>query len=147
MLTFFCSTVVAQLLDQTADNELAVQQLTHDYFAAKDSRDYRKAYAFLSPSDQKEVPFENWKRIVDRFNQQAGPVTSRLITRITWYRNPPNVAPGLYCTVDFVGTFKNIDKLSGYLACHLESDGKFLIVREEQNYIGEKTGRTTTSGT
>jgi len=143
MLILACPVARAQLVDQYAQYEQTVTKLTYDYFAAKDSGDYREAYTFLSPTDQQQVPFESWRRLVKAFNRRAGPVTSRLITRIAWLNNPQNVAPGLYCTVDFVGAFKNIDKLSGYLAFHLETDGKFLIVREEQNYVGrEQSGQT-----
>lgn len=140
-----CGPVSAQLLDQTASYERQVRQLTADYFSAKDSGDYERAYAFLAPSDQREIPFDIWRRMTADFNKTAGHNRGRAIKKITWYRDPPNAA-GLYCAVDFLAEFEQIGPLYGYLVFHQEADGKFLIMREEQNYIGKKLKTRTPQG-
>lgn len=112
-----------------------VERNTYAYFAAKDTRRYRDAYAQLSPSQKSTTPLERWSSLAEDFNVKAGDVKARSIRKITWYKDPPNVAPGVYAAVDFSSEFSNAAAHCGYVAWHEQADGSFLLVREEQNFI------------
>jgi hypothetical protein len=119
----------------TAAQDQLVERRTQAYFSAKDSRRYEEGYALLSPSQKQVTSFEGWKSRTEKFNTQAGEVRSRKIRKITWYKDPAGVAPGLYAAVDFSSEFANIDIHCGYVVWHVQPDGSPLLVREEENYI------------
>jgi hypothetical protein len=119
----------------TSSQVQLVERNTNAYFAAKDSRRYSEAYAQLSPSQKNTTPLERWTSLAEDFNAKAGEVRTRLIRKITWYKDPPNVAPGVYAAVDYSGEFANTATHCGFVAWHEQSDGSFLLVREEQNTI------------
>ncbi len=116
-----------------------VEALSTSYFAAKDGHRYRDAYQMLSPEQQKMTSFERWNALADDFNSKAGSNLSREIKKITWYNNPPQAAPGIYAAVDFSSRFTNIDIHCGYVVWRAQTDGSFLLVREEQNFIDKST--------
>jgi Protein of unknown function (DUF4019) len=123
----------------TAAQEEQVSSLTYAYFSARDGGKYRDAYTMFSPTQQQKVPFEPWTSRIEQFNAKAGQVKSRKIDKITWYKDPPNVAPGLYAAVDFSSEFANIAIHCGFVAWHMQEDGSFRVVREEENYIDKVT--------
>lgn len=89
----------------------------------------RSAIACMKQS----ITFATWKSKAVDFNARAGAVGQRAIVKITWYRNPPQVEPGLYAAVDFSSRFAQVDLHCGFLAWREQLDGKFLLVREEEN--------------
>jgi hypothetical protein len=138
---FFClwsvhTTALADNMHRA--EEVAARSVFKAYFDAKDSRHYRQAYTYLSKIDQQSMGYDNWKTMADEFNRHAGQVRQRQITKVSWYDNPPNATPGLYCTLDFVATFENVDRLVGYIALIREDNGRFAILREEQNFVNIK---------
>ena len=119
----------------TLAQEDLIKRQTYAYFSAKDSRKYQEAYSLFSPSQQQTISFEPWSSSAEDFNSRAGAVRSRSIKKITWYKDPPRSAPGIYAAVDFASEFANIEIHCGYIAWHMQEDGSFRLVREEQNFI------------
>jgi uncharacterized protein DUF4019 len=122
-----------------------ILRLTRGYQSAKDARDYKRAYAFMSPSFKASLPFATFTANADRFNAAAGKVRERRVVKVTWLRSPPTPAPlpGIYAAVDFVGKFANIDRYCGYIVFYQQPSGAFLLVREEENYMTRQTEGTS----
>lgn len=125
----------------TPEQVRRVEQQTRLYFDAKDQGRYTSAYDLMAASFKQSITFATWRGRAQAFNTKAGAVAQRTIARITWYRNPPQVAPGLYAAVDFTSKFAEVDIHCGFLAWHEQADGKFLLVREEENYLDKPTQR------
>lgn len=119
-----------------------VELLSKAYFAAKDERRYKAGYQLLSPALRQTTAFEHWGSAAEDFNAKVGEPRARLIKKITWYKNPPQAAPGTYAAVDFSSRFANADIHCGYLVWSEQADGSFLIIREEQNFIDKAVART-----
>ncbi len=111
------------------------ERLTLAYFAAKDAGKYDEAYAYLSPVQKQNVSFERWTSMAGEINAKLGAVQGRSIRKITWYKDPPNVVPGVYAAVDYSSEFANTALHCGFVAWHEQADGSFLLQREEQNFI------------
>jgi hypothetical protein len=103
------------------------------YFTAKDGKQYEQAYTQLAPSQKKIIPYAQFRDHSARFNTKAGDASARTIKKVSWYLNPPGVAPGLYGAVDFEGAFSNLAVHCGYTAWLEQADGSFLLIREEEN--------------
>ncbi|QYF92640.1 DUF4019 domain-containing protein [Massilia sp. PAMC28688] len=128
----------------TPEQVRRVEQQTQLYFDAKDHGRHSGAYDLMSPSMRQSISFSTWRDRAAAFNVKAGPVRQRVISNVTWYRDPPQVPPGLYAAVDFTSKFAEIDLHCGFLAWHEQSDGKFVLVREEENYLDRKTMQSLT---
>ena len=89
----------------------------------------------FSRVQQQTVPFDSWSSREEEFNSKAGPVKKRTIKKITWYKDPPRAAPGIYAAVDFASEFANIDIHCGFIAWQMQEDGSFRVIREEVNFI------------
>jgi hypothetical protein len=121
---------------------LQIERVTRQstlYFAAKDGQRYGQAYAQLSPIQKEALPYERFTSLAISFNASSGAVEQRAIKKLSWYVNPPQVAPGVYVAVDVVSRFANIPLHCGFIAWQEQADGSFLLVREEQNYIDAAT--------
>lgn len=112
-----------------------VERLTKTYFAARDGRRYMDAYQLFSFASKQISPFERWSSGVEDFNSKVGSVVRRDIKKITWYKNPPQAAPGTYAAVDFSSQFANANIHCGSVIWVEQDDGTFQIVREEENVI------------
>ncbi|MPQ55260.1 DUF4019 domain-containing protein [Duganella sp. FT27W] len=123
----------------TEEQVRRVEEQSRLYFDARDQGEYTLAYEVLAASAKHATSFEAWKGIKQAFNAKAGAAQQRTISKITWYRNPPQVEPGLYAAVDFTSKFAEIDIHCGFLAWREQSDGQFVLVREEENYIDKQT--------
>lgn len=123
----------------TPDQIRQVEQQTRLYFEAKDRGRYSGAYDLMATSMKQAISFETWKGKAMAFNAKAGAVEQRMISKITWYYNPPQVEPGLYAAVDFNSKFAEIDLHCGFLAWREQLDGAFVLVREEENYLDKET--------
>jgi hypothetical protein len=132
------SQVDPQWRPTTAQVEL-VERQTYAYFAAKDGSKYQEAYAQLSAAQKETTPFERWSSRADDFNSKLGQVRGRSIKKITWYRNPQGAAPGVYAAADFSSQFANSDIHCGYVVWHEQSNGSFLLVREEERFLDKET--------
>jgi hypothetical protein len=136
----------ASRVEASAGQIARVEQLTRQYFGAKDQQRYKEAYALLAPTQQDITPFARWQLSSDEFNLHAGAAGERTIKSITWYRDPPQAAPGLYAAVDFVSRFANLEIHCGYVAWHEQADGSFLIVREEENALDRTVAKNLKPG-
>jgi hypothetical protein len=116
-----------------------VELQSNTYFAAKDGRRYKEAYELLSPALKQVTPFERWSAVAEDLNSKMGQVLHRDIKKITWYKNPPQAAPGTYAAVDFSSQFTNANIHCGYLVWFEQGDGSFVMVREEVNFIDKAT--------
>ncbi|MBV6322932.1 DUF4019 domain-containing protein [Duganella violaceipulchra] len=123
----------------TAEQAQAVERQSMIYFAAVDGRRYEAAYQLQSEMLKKQMPFEGWRKLSEDFNTRAGEVRRRTITKISWYKDPPQAAPGTYAAVDFSAQFANMNTHCGYLVWMRQDDGYFVLVREEQNSIDQAT--------
>jgi hypothetical protein len=121
-----------------------VELQSNAYFAAKDGGRYKEAYKLLSPASKQITPFERWSSVAETVNSKMGAVLQRDIKKITWYQNPPQAVPGIYAAVDFSSQFTNANIHCGYLVWFEQSDGSFLMVREEQNFIDKATEKKMT---
>jgi len=117
----------------------AVERRTYAYLSAKDKGDYRQAYSFFSPTQKETVSYDRWASSLETFNTRAGPVRSRKIRKITWYKDPPRTSPGIYAAVDLTSEFENVEIHCGYVAWYEQPDGSFLLVREEENMIDKQS--------
>ena len=119
----------------------AVLKATYGYLAAKDSNRFSEAYAMLSRRAKLTTTEPEWIARTRAFNQQAGAVTARRVTDISWYSDPPEAPePGLYVAADLNGAFENVEFLCGYVVWRLDADGSFRLVREEQNFLERRPG-------
>jgi hypothetical protein len=125
----------------TPEQVQAVERQTLGFFAAVDGRQYDTAYRQMSEGQKKQISFENWRGLAEDFNNRAGEVRRRTITKITWYKDPPQATPGTYAAVDFSSQFANLDTHCGYLVWRTQDDGSFQLVREEQNVIDKATAQ------
>jgi hypothetical protein len=123
----------------TPEQVRRVEQQTRLYFEAKDQGRYAGAYDLMAASLKQGMSFGAWKGKAEAFNASAGAVERRTISGITWYHNPPHVEPGLYAAVDFTSKFAEVDLHCGFLAWREQPDGKFVLVREEENYLDKQT--------
>lgn len=128
-------TLIGYPLVSSAQDQL-IERQTYAYFAARDGQKYQEAYALFSPLLKQTLPFEHWKSMSEKFNAQAGAVLSRKVKKITWYKDPPSAEPGVYAAADYVSQFAHIKIHCGYLVWHQQNDGSFLLMHEEENYIG-----------
>lgn len=116
---------------------LRLTKETYDYFSAKDRKRFTEAYAKFSELQKQTVPYEGWKSQLEEFYGKAGAVQGRKISRITWYRNPPNAKPGIYAAADFSSQFENLALHCGFAAWHQQMDGSFELVREESTSLSK----------
>lgn len=120
----------------------AVTEQSYAYFTAKDGGRYDRAYAQIDGVMRSYLTPEIYRAQAEQFNREAGRVSERRVTRLTWYRDPPGAAePGIYVAADFRSRFANIDLHCGYIMWHRDKDGRFRIVREEQSFIDNGMAR------
>lgn len=117
----------------------SVDQLSRTYFSAKDEARYQEAYALLAPSLQQMTSFARWSFLAQLFNGSAGQVLHRDIRKVTWYKDPPQTAPGIYAAVDFSSQFENVNVHCGYIVLSEQADGSFQVIREEENFVDKVT--------
>jgi len=124
-----------------------VENQTYRYYGFKDAGNYAAAYAMFDDSMKESTHFDSWASHAQSQNTKAGRVLKRQVVKITWYKDPPSAAePGIYAAADFPGQFENDPIYCGYLGWHRGADGKYRMVREEENFIDKdsiaKMGQT-----
>jgi hypothetical protein len=125
---------------RAAHDDKAIQQITYSYLALKDAGKYSNAYALFTDSMKASATLDSWSEAAKKFNAVAGLSNKRQIKKITWYDNPPSApVPGTYAAVDYFSEFANLSFHCGYVVWLGTSDGSFRLVREEQNYIDNKS--------
>jgi hypothetical protein len=122
-----------------------IERMTYDYLAEKDANRFKDAYDRFSESMKAAARFESWSKQMEAFNSQAGAAQSTKVQKISWSKDPPGVDPGFYAAVDYSRQFKNVPVQCGYVAWYRDADGRFSIVREEQNSIDQASKARMTS--
>ncbi|HET6629696.1 MAG TPA: DUF4019 domain-containing protein [Woeseiaceae bacterium] len=117
-----------------------IHSMTRRYFDAVYSGEYGKAYDFMSPEMQSFRGYEEWAAQMDTFRDEAGPVVTINIHKITVYDNPANApTPGLYIAADYQNSLRNAPYHCGYLMWFRAGDsGEFQIIREESGVLTDK---------
>jgi hypothetical protein len=102
---------------------------------------YEEAYGLLGEGLRQLRSLPKFVEEERSFNDAAGPVISREISKITWTKDPPNAPkPGVYAAVDLVSRFRNIDRHCGYIILYQEpSGGSFEVTREEGTFMDNAT--------
>ena len=118
----------------TAADQRALLAVSYAYFAAKDAARYADAYGFLSERMKASAPPAEWQAGARDFNEAAGRALGRRVVEISWYANPADAPePGLYVAADYSAEFETLEFVCGYVMWKLLPDGRFALVREEQN--------------
>jgi hypothetical protein len=120
----------------STSDQSQIESQTYRYYGFKDAGDYAAAYAIFDAGMKESAHFDSWASNARSQNTNAGHVLNRRIVKITWYKDPPSAPePGIYAAADFSGQFENDPIYCGYLAWHRGADGKYRIIREEENFI------------
>jgi hypothetical protein len=93
----------------------AVLAATTAYFEARDKGDYARAYRQIGPSMTAYLTPALYEDAGRRFAAEAGAWQGRVVTRLTWTRDPPEAPrPGLYVAADFTARYVNLELMCGY---------------------------------
>jgi Protein of unknown function (DUF4019) len=108
-----------------------------DYLSALDESRYEAAYAMMSESNRRTVPFERFIDARQKFHARSGSLKQRSILKVTWTRNPAAAPlPGIYAAIDVASRYENIDRHCGYVVLYKKTDGEnFQVMRQESNFI------------
>ncbi|MFM9879571.1 MAG: DUF4019 domain-containing protein [Burkholderiaceae bacterium] len=128
-----------------AQQEL-VETASRSYFAARDGGKTEAAYAFLSERQKQLLTYSAFQKLLEESYSKTGAVQGRHLQSLTWYKDTPQAGPGLYVAVDFAGTFANLALHCGYVVWQEQTNGHFLLVREEVNMIDNATMEKMTPG-
>ncbi len=121
--------------------EKQLEEKTLAYFALRDGKKYREAFAQLSEALQQTLTLEKWSAPVSQFNTQAGTVISRAVKKVTLTQDPPGATPGVYAAVEYTSKFPNIALHCGYVVWKREA-GEFKLIREEVNMVDAEKAKT-----
>jgi hypothetical protein len=128
------SAVAGEALEPSRADQQAVLAASYGYFAAKDAGQFAQAHAWLSDRMRARFPLAEWTAAARTFNTEAGAPRGRRVVEITWYKDPEDAPePGLYVAADWSADFAKAEFVCGYLMWHATPDGRFRLVREEQN--------------
>jgi hypothetical protein len=130
----------------TTEDERAIRADTLRYLEAKDRGDFDAARALLGSEMATLLTTESWRSPRAAFNATAGLPTRREVVRLTWYDDPAGAPlPGRYVTADYRGDYAHAGFYCGYVAWHLQSDGTFRIVREEEAQMPDEIAKKFTA--
>jgi len=112
------------------------------YLEAIDQGRYRDAYEQKTPGMKRMMSLDQFVSWEENFKAKSGGDPVRTDTRITWYKDPPKAqAPGVYAAFDIKCRFRNIDTCSEVMVLHEQSNGEFLVMRHELNFVDKGTER------
>ncbi|HET9159326.1 MAG TPA: DUF4019 domain-containing protein [Caulobacteraceae bacterium] len=125
----------------SVDQEAKALAAMKAYFAAADQNDAAKAYAFLHPAFQKDLPQSQFESRLRDFNRLAGGLKERRVLAITWTKDPKDAPfPGVYAAIDLSAKFARVDRQCGYVILYQAQAGApFQLLREESNYMDNAT--------
>ena len=125
---------------QSVEARAQIEDLTQDYLIAHDAQEFERAYAMLTPSMQRQVPFDEWRGTNADALARAGKPQGHDILKITWYQDPPaGQLPGTYAAVDLACHYEKLTLCSEVLVFHRAGDGRFQVMRHEQNTLDSRT--------
>lgn len=127
----------------TAQDEQTIRADTLRYLAAKDRGDFDAAYTLVG--SELAAMFANGEARASRarFNAAAGLPDHREVVRLTWYDDPAGAPlPGRYVAADYRGDYPHAGFYCGYVVWHLQPDGSFRIVREEEGQMPDEVAKS-----
>lgn len=127
----------------TAQDEQAIRTDTLRYLAAKDRGDFDAAYTLVG--SELAAMFANGEARASRarFNAAAGLPDHREVVRLTWYDDPAGAPlPGRYVAADYRGDYPHAGFYCGYVVWHLQPEGSFRIVREEEGQMPDEVAKS-----
>lgn len=130
----------------TAEDERAIRADTLNYLSAKDRGDFDAAHALLGSEMAAMLTMERWRSPRAAFNAAAGLPNHREVVRLTWYDDPAGApTPGRYVAADYRGDYAHAGFYCGYVMWHLQPDGTYRIVREEEAQMPDEIAKKFTS--
>lgn len=111
------------------------------YFLARDTGNFRAAYAMFAPSTKAVVPYAAWQPRVLAINRRSGGITERTVRKITWFKDPKG-RRGTLAAVDFFSESPRLILHCGFIVLEAQANGVFMLLREEENYITHDTAAT-----
>jgi hypothetical protein len=125
---------------QSAEARALIEELTQDYLVAHDAQEFERAYAMLTPSMQEHASFDEWRGMNADSLARVGKPEGHDILKITWYQDPPQgQLPGTYAAVDLKCRYEKLSVCSEVVIFHRGKDGRFRVMRHEQNTLDSKT--------
>jgi hypothetical protein len=119
----------------------ALETLTRFLRAADESR-HGDAYDMFTPGMKAMMTFEQFVAHEVKFQAQSGGEPARTETRATWYKDPPKAAaPGVYAAFNIRCSFREINVCEEVVILHEQSNGEFLVMRQERNFIDKENER------
>lgn len=140
-------TVAPKKLNISKNQEKTIKstarKMTEQFLLAKESGEFKKAYATLGSGMKIITDFPTWKNKEENyFSKNLGKLVSRDIWRITLYDNPPNSPkPGLYIAADYENSYEKSPIHCGYIMWYLPPENleEFSVMREEYGNITKET--------
>jgi len=127
----------SELLEQDASKAI------DRYFTDLDTAKFQDAYSMLNQNYKNHLPLNEFIAQNEKFNQLAGNLKARNITKITWTKDPKSAPyPGIYVSADLNSQFINIDRYCGYIVLYQATPtSSFEVMREEKNYLDNSTAQ------
>lgn len=117
----------------TEEDAALIRVRTLAYLQAKNLADADAVYAMLSKEMASYASPKAWKEARSALNAKLGPDAEPTVVRITWYDNPQNAPThGRYAATDYRVDYPSEAFTCGYVIWLRQSDGGYLIVREEE---------------
>lgn len=109
------------------------------FLAAIDEGRHKDAYEMLAPGMKGMMSFDRFVALEQKFKEQSGGEAARTDTRATWYKDPPKAAaPGVYAAFNIRCSFKRINMCEEVVILHEQSNGEFLVMRQERNFVDKE---------
>ncbi len=109
------------------------------FLRATDESRHKDAYEMFTPGMQAMMTLEQFVEHEQRFQKQSDGEPSRTETRATWYKDPPKAAaPGVYAAFNIRCSFRKINICEEVVILHEQSNGEFLVMRQERNFIDKE---------
>jgi hypothetical protein len=111
--------------------------VAQSFLAALDRGEYQQAYDLMTDLQRTDTKYDEFAKRLSAFNQMAGAVKERRITKVTWTKDPAQApAPGIYAAIDLRSRFENVDRHCGYLMLYQpDPSTPFRVMRQEDNYM------------
>jgi hypothetical protein len=111
--------------------------VAQSFLAALDRGEYQRAYDLMTDLQRTDTKYDEFVKRTAAFNQMAGAVKERRITKVTWTKDPAQApAPGIYAAIDLRSRFENVDRHCGYLMLYQpDTSTAFKVMRQEDNFM------------
>jgi hypothetical protein len=112
------------------------EQTAAQFLQAAADGQYADAYAMYTEGMKAEINLQQYISLERSTIAELGSLPTRTGSRVTWYNDPPNAsAPGVYAAFDFACQHPKLRDCAEILILHQQSDGRFLVMRQERNMV------------